>query len=348
MTQDNAALTKVFSSILSQEGITAPIQRIDVKGLRDEPGFHWSNPGLKSVSVIAGDRDFSFVVKRLGKHAKREVLVYRFLCSYEGFPIPRLFHDVYDDDKGEYWIVVEQCAGRSFDREEPFWEQCGLLLARIHAAFWDKTGALPDLFRIERPPDRAWTAVKKFLSFLDSLPAEEAVALEHAAGPILSDLRDTLEGVNRERLPVAAPPANCLIHKAFHPPEIMWRQMDEGYMPVAVDWEVARIGAPQEDFATAGQLLAQGDEGLVRVLVDSYLDELKRHGICVSGDQFLVAVRGDAILGQLEITPWLISQYLRQYDDESFAKWCEWAIGRIPQLLGYIRCGIGVGDLHQG
>ena len=348
MKQDNATLTRIFSFILSQEGITAPIQWINVKGLRDEPGFHWSNPGLKSVSVTAGNRHFSFVVKRLGKRAKREVLVYRFLSNYEGFPIPRLFHNMYDDDKGEYWIVTECCIGRPFDRKEQFWEQCGLLLARIHVAFWDKTDALPDLFRTEPPTDRTWTAVKKLIGFLDSLPGEETVALEHVAGPTLSDLRTALEGVSHERLPVAPPPANCLIHKSFHPPEIMWRQTDEGYVPVAVDWETARIGAPQEDFRVAGQLLAQGEDGLVQVLLDSYLDELNTHGISLSRDQFLIAVRGDAILDQMETTPWLVSEYLRRRDDKSFAKWCEWVVKEIPRILGYMRCGIEEGEICQG
>ena len=87
MKQDSATLNRVFSAILSREGITAPIESLGVEGLRDEPGFHWSNPGLKAVSVIAGYRHFSYVVKRLGEHAKREVLVYRELSSYEGFPI---------------------------------------------------------------------------------------------------------------------------------------------------------------------------------------------------------------------------------------------------------------------
>ncbi len=120
MKYDDATLTRLFSSILSLEGISAPIQRIDVNDLRDEPGFHWSNLGFKSVSVTAGNRHFPFVVKRLGKHAKGEVMVYRFLSNYQEFPIPRLFHDMYDDDKREYWIVMERCIGRSLAHKEQF------------------------------------------------------------------------------------------------------------------------------------------------------------------------------------------------------------------------------------
>ena len=348
MEQDNATLNRVFSDILSREGITVPIQRIEVEGLRDEPGFHWSNPGLKAVSVIAGDRRFSYVVKRLGEHAKREVLVYRALSCYQGFPIPRLFHDVYDGEKGEYWIVTERCVGRPFERQEEFWEQSGLLLARMHAAFWGKTSALPDLFRLERLPDRAWTAVKKMEKGLYSLPAVEMAVLKDVAGPILSDLRDTLEGVGHGSLPVAPPPANCLIHKAFHPPEIMWRRVDERYTPVAVDWEAARVGAPEEDFATAGSLLARGEDDLVKVFVGSYLDELNIRGISLSGDQFLVAVRREALLGQMEGVPWLVSQYLRKRGDEAYAAWCKWVVKGIPVMLSFIRRGIEEGELYRG
>ena len=348
MTQDIAMLKGVFSTILSREGITAPIQQFDVEGLRDEPGFHWSNPGLKSVSMTAGDRQFSIVVKRLGEHAKREVLVYRALSGHEGFPIPRLFHSVYDDEKAEYWIVTERCVGRPFDCQEPFWEQCGLLLARIHAAFWRRTDALPDLFLIERAPARALTVVRKLIDFLDSLSAGDAGALSHVAGSILSELRPALARVKRERLPVAHPPAKCLIHRAFHPPEIMWRRLDEGYTPVAVDWEQARIGAPQEDFATAGSLLARGEDDLVQVFVGSYLDELNTHGIPLSGEECLISVRSEALLGQMETAPWLVSQYLRKRDEATFAGWCKWVVKELPVVLGYIQRGVEEGDLYGG
>lgn len=46
MKKEETALKNVFSSILSNEGFTSTIDRIDIQGLRDEPGFHWSNPGL--------------------------------------------------------------------------------------------------------------------------------------------------------------------------------------------------------------------------------------------------------------------------------------------------------------
>lgn len=115
MKQDDIAMNVVFSAILQREGVAAPIEKINAQELRDEPGFHWSNPGLKLVHVTAGVRQFAFVVKRLGKHARREVLVYRFLSNHPAFPIPRLFHDVYDDSRDEYLIVTERCIGRPID-----------------------------------------------------------------------------------------------------------------------------------------------------------------------------------------------------------------------------------------
>ena len=346
--QEDPTLTTVFSSILSQQGITDPIQKIDVQGLHDEPGFHWSNPGLKVVSVTAGERNFSYVVKRLGRHAKREVLVYRFLSNYETFPIPRLFHDVYNDDTEEYWIVTEKCIGRPLARKEQFWEECGVLLSRIHAAFWGKIDALPSLFHLERPSHRRHTIVKDLREFFDSLSATEAATVEQITGPAaLNDTRTALQRVNLERLPAVAPPMNCLIHKSFHPPEIMWRQTGEGYVPVGVDWETARVGAPQEDFGVVGQLLAKGEEDLFQVLLSTYLDELGGHGISLPREPFLAAVRGEAAQDQMKLAPWLVSQYIKRSDDESFAGWCDWAAQEIPRILEYVRRHVATGEVYQ-
>ncbi|MBN1402102.1 MAG: aminoglycoside phosphotransferase family protein [Anaerolineae bacterium] len=340
-------LGPVLSATLARQGITQPIDRIEVEGLRDEPGFHWSNPGLKLLTVTVGDWRGSFVVKRLGAHARREVLVYRFLADYPDFPLPRLYHSIYDEENGEYWILMERCVARPLGGQTQFWEQCGLLLARIHAAFWDHTDDLPALFHLERPPERAWTAAQKLRVFLSSLAEADRLALDQIAGQALEELRPALEHVHRERLPTEPPPDRCLIHKSFHPPEIMWRETEAGYPQVAVDWETARVGAPQEDFRAAGGLLAQGEQGLCDVLVSTYLDELARHGIHLPRDPFWIAVRHEALLDEMATVPWLVAQFLRRRDDELFSVWCDWVVQEIPRLLGHIARAIKAGDLER-
>lgn len=346
MKKEETILKNVFSSILSNEGITTPIDRIDVEGLRDEPGFHWSNPGLKSIRVTVGETELNFVVKRLGEHSKREVLIYRFLADYPKFPMPRLFHNIYDDEKNDYWFVTERCVGRSFSKSEDFWRECGLLLARIHAIFWEKTNSLPDLFNPPRESDRALRMVENLIAFIDGLSKQEIADLPEAIGPILDDLRVTLVDVDYERLPSEPPPVKCLIHKSFHPPEIMWREVDDGFLPLAVDWETARIGAPQEDFGVIGQLLSQGEEYLVRVLLDAYLNELSKWGVSLSFSSFMADVRREAILGQLSVAPWLVTEFLKRRDEKAFAEWSEWAAREIPCGLAYLRKGILDGDLY--
>ena len=77
--------------------------------LADEPGFHWSDPGIYSLAFNAGGRQHRCVMKRLGQHSKREVLIYRFLSVFEEFPMPKLYYSMTDDVTEDYWFLMEQC-----------------------------------------------------------------------------------------------------------------------------------------------------------------------------------------------------------------------------------------------
>ena len=343
----DTSLTDVFAAILTQQGITAPIDGIEVQGLHDEPGFHWSNPGLKAVTVTAGGHDHPFVVKRLRERSKREVLVYRFLSGYPDFPAPRLYHHVYDDAEREYWVVIERCVPRPLGSQEAFCEQCGLVLARLHAAFWDRTDALPDFFHQQRTTARSWAAVLKLSGYPGSLSQKDRAALVEIAGAIVGDLEAALGGIDRAWLESTPPAARCLIHKAFHPPEIAWREVSDGYEPVAVDWETATVGAPQEDFRVAGTLIAEGKEPLVQALMDAYHAELGAHAIALPRETFDADALRYALVDQMEMMPWLLSQYLRRRGDESYAGWCAWAAQAIPHTLAHIRGSIEKGHLHR-
>ncbi|UCH42138.1 MAG: hypothetical protein JSW16_04740, partial [Dehalococcoidales bacterium] len=192
-------LNSVFQSILSTSGVTAPVEKLEIEGVADEPGLHWSNPGVKQVSVYADGKYHQFVLKRLGEHSKREILVYRFLSARNGFPIPRLYHDVYDEKTKEFWMVIERCAGRDFPNPGGFYEQCGLLLARIHASFWGKFDILPDFFQTKKDKERLRRAIDILTDFLGSLPEQDIVTLDKELGMSIDYLHSTLQKVPRER-----------------------------------------------------------------------------------------------------------------------------------------------------
>lgn len=346
---EESAFTGVFASIISKEGITDPIDRLELEGIHDEPGFHWSNPGVKLVSAYACGQRYPFVLKRLGEHSKREVPVYRFLSVQEAVPAPKLFHDMYDDDRKEYWIIIERCVGREFDRPEDFWEQCGLLLARIHAPFWDRTDALPDFFHMDMETERLRKAVEKANGFLESLEAQEKADLEHETGFSLSSLHSVLKGVNRERLPDPPDAGHCLIHGSFHSPEIMWRDTPDGYMPVGVDWERSRAGIPAEDLAfSVNTLLAKGEDSLFGVLLDTYLSELGRHGSTLSRDSIEASICYENLVHTMSaLIPFLLPTLLRVRHDEAYREWCLWARQDIPQSLRFLQSEIESGRIYE-
>lgn len=338
----------VFASILSRNGITAPLEKLEIEGVHDEPGFHWSNPGVKMVSAFAGGKRYPFVLKRLDEHSKREALVYRFLSGQEGFPIPRLFHDMYDDDRKEYWIVIEQCVSRDFTRPEDFWKQCGLLLARIHVAFWGRVDTLPRFFYIDIETERLRKAVDSLTGFLESLSSQENEILDNELELSLSNLRSALDGVVRERLPELSRVGRCLLHGAFHSPEIMWREISGEYVPLGVDWERSKVGIPAQDLAVGvSKLLAKGEDALFAKFLDTYLSELSVHGVTLARDEILSSVRHEALAHMMAAEiPFVLQTYLRVRHDEAFTEWCQWLRQDIPDSLQFIQSEIESGRIY--
>jgi hypothetical protein len=339
----------VFSSILLENWIKAPLEKIDIEGVHDEPGFHWSNPGVKMVSALAGGKSYPFVLKTLGEHSKREILVYRFLSGQEGFPIPRLFHDVYDEDRKEYRMVIERCVGRSFFRPEDFWVQCGLLLTRIHSIFWNKVDILPDFFNAEIDTERLRKAVDRLSVFLSSLSTKEIGVLEDELGISLSNLFSVLDGVVRESLLELPGTDRCLIHGAFHQPEIMWRETSGGYIPLGVDWERCRVGTPPEDLAfSVISLLAKGENTLFNTFLDTYLSESGKYGISLDRDEVSASVRYEALIQLIAANiPFLLQTYLRVRNDKGFAEWCRWLKQDIPYSVQFIHSYIESSRIYR-
>lgn len=355
MKSDDITLTKAFSSILSLEGISDPIERLEIKGLQDQPGFHWSNPGVKLVSVSAGGKCFSFVLKRLHENSKREVLVYRFLSGQEVFPIPRLFYDVYDEDRKEYWIVIEQCSEHQFPKPEDFWKQIGLLLARIHATYWDKAHTLPGFFHVDgvlidyidptvkrqsrMKTGRLQKAMDMLTGFLESLEAQEAAILKEDLGLPVSNLLSSLASVEREHLPLTPEINRCLTHGAFHPPEIVWREVADELIPVGVDWERSRAGVPGEDLRTSvNNLLAKGKEDLFATLMDTYLSEMDRHGISASREKVEASARYENMVHTMRAEiPFISRTYLNVHNNDEFTEWCRWVRQNLPDQLRFLQ-----------
>jgi hypothetical protein len=343
---DPHAIPEYLRSFLGQEGIDHDAS-VDVSGFHDQPGFHWSNPGIKLVTVTAGDDRKSYVVKRLAPHARREVLIYRALSDRPDFPMPRLLHSIYDEVAKEYSLILELGMSDPTVLGVAFWHQAGLLLARIHASYWESTEALPDVFRTERPREEAWIAVQDLLAYLRDLSPAEQAEISADGAQLAAQLACALAQVRAAALPAEPPPARCLVHAAFHPPEMVWRQTDAGCMPIAVDWEKACIGVPEDDFLVVASLTAEGNVDALRELRDSYFAEMRCLGISLVEDELWSACRQQALIHELRLIPWLLGQYLEHREDDAFTDWCRWARGVIPGALAYVRDSIADGTLYR-
>lgn len=342
---DILKLHPIFASILLKNGITDPIDKIEIQGIEDEPGLHWSNPGLKKILLSVQDRSFSYVVKTLGEHSKREILVYRFLANKHNFPMPDLYHDVLKEDEKEYWIVIEECLSREFSASEAFWEQVGILLGSIHCQFWNRTDDLPEFFSITPKVAEMAQAFRIFSDFLESLNPEEKELLERDVMFSSDDMKKVLEGVDYNSILERTDTAKCLVHGAFHHPEIMWIKRENKYRPVGVDWEQARIGVPGEDLRIGADLLAEEDLRSFDTLFDTYLEIMNANRIEISRDELVTAARRKKLIHRMgnEI-PWLLRQYLIVCEDIQFANWCQWVRNNMPNKLEFMKSEIK-GDL---
>lgn len=328
---------QMFADILSAHGPRPEIERFRVEGFREIPGVHWSNPSLKKVVVCWEGKERHFVVKTLHEKSKREVLIYRFLSGLEHFPIPRLFHSVYDDEREAYWIVLECCEpnGESPFQKREEWERVGLLLARIHARYWNKTDRLPDLFTIthRKPPLRS--VRKNMVSFLERLCANDRKVLESEIYPDLDRFVQAVGAVDDDYFSREVSAGCCLIHGAFHAPEIVTRRTPDGRVPLGVDWECARIGRPEEDLALAGSMKILSNPGKEHFesALGAYISEMRNMGAEIDKSQLVQAVLPESLHKMMKNVPWTTGVYLARRNDETFSLWCDWFRRSMPKTL---------------
>jgi aminoglycoside phosphotransferase (APT) family kinase protein len=310
----------------------------EIRGLRDEPGFHWANPGIKEVTVHLGDTQHAMVLKSLTEQSRREVLVYRFLDQQQGFPSPRLYDSGYDEDGRDFWIVTERCVGKDCGGTAGFHHEIGILLARIHAAFWNRTDALPSLFHQPRGDGGMAAALGRLRKFVQALTRDQSGQLDDDLNGVFAALVAAQKGMEPEYPGTDSRAPRCLIHGAFHPPEIMWRERSGRYDPVGVDWESSYAGQPEEDFAAvSGKLFSREDEVSLQALYDAYGSEMKHREICVDVKALRLAVRRLAVVHMLGTTiPFVAQQYLRKAGDSDFSKWLVWAKEELSHSVRFV------------
>jgi len=328
---------ELFTNILSRHGSRAEIEHLRVERFREIPGVHWSNPGLKRVVVCCDGKERQFVVKTLHEKSKREVLIYRFLSGLEDFPIPRLFHSVYDDEREAYWIVLECCEpnGESPFQKREEWERVGLLLARTHGRYWNKTDRLPELFTFTHRKHSLGSVRKNMVSFLERLCGHDRKVLQSEIYPDLDGLARVVAAVDDDYLSEEVSAGCCLVHGAFHAPEIVTRRTPEGRVPLGVDWECARIGRPEEDLALAGaaRILSQRGRGHCEAVLRAYISEMRNMGAEVHTSQLVKAMLPESLHKMMRNVPWLTGVYLARRNDETFRLWCDWFRRSMPKTL---------------
>jgi aminoglycoside phosphotransferase (APT) family kinase protein len=170
---------------------------------------------------------------------ERELGVYRELLPGAGLGTARHVGEVWDDEHGRHWLLLELVEGVLLrDLELERWIAPLEWLGRLHARFagaWD--GSPPPPF-LERHDERF---------FHDK--AERALAVVAARAPRLAtrmaSVRERLHGV----MPVLTGGPSVLVHGAFLPANVIVAP-GEPERICAVDWELAAAGAPAYDLAS--------------------------------------------------------------------------------------------------
>ncbi|MFW9879278.1 MAG: hypothetical protein ACFFG0_39880 [Candidatus Thorarchaeota archaeon] len=90
-------MTNRFTKNFFEEVISKRTKKpIKIEGLKiesyyDDPGLHWSNPGVKKVSISTSGEEIELFIKVLQERSKREILVCKFLREFPNFPIPKVY-----------------------------------------------------------------------------------------------------------------------------------------------------------------------------------------------------------------------------------------------------------------
>jgi len=343
---DISELCDVLAVVLRGWGVTDSIEECVVEGLRDEPGFHWSNPGVCSVAFQAGGKQYRCVMKRLGQHSKREVPIYRFLSAFTEFPMPKLYYAMFDDVSEDYWFLIEQCvAYPSATQASVFWEQVGRLLGHIHGRFWGRADSLPRVFHLRRPRETPRCLLDALLTDVKSLDGRSAEIVRQEIGLSSQVTFSASARADGEFSVVKSSSVKCLVHGAFHAPEIMWRLVSGKYDPVAVDWEKSRVGWPEDDLAVCGSLLAEGREELASILMQTYFTSLSSYEVCPDCNVILEASREAGLALKLKTSRWILRQYLKMREEESYGEWLRWAREELRLSLEWVSDEMGIARL---
>ncbi len=105
---DNKFTKTFFENIISkQTNNPTEIKKLSIESYLDDPGFHWSNPGIKKVSITTTRGEIELIIKILHEKSKREILIYRFLSEFQGFPIPKVYYTEYNESVNLYVLITE-------------------------------------------------------------------------------------------------------------------------------------------------------------------------------------------------------------------------------------------------
>jgi aminoglycoside phosphotransferase (APT) family kinase protein len=169
---------------------------------------------------------------------ERELRVYRELLPDADLATARHLGEVWDDDAGRHWLLLEHVEGpvvRDLDLEH--WAAPLEWLGQMHARFagaWD------------RSPAPAFLASHDERFFRRE--ADEALAAIMRCAPRLGRRMETVRERFERVLPVLAAEPHTLIHGAFVPANVI---VAPGEPPriCPVDWELAAVGSPFYDVA---------------------------------------------------------------------------------------------------
>jgi hypothetical protein len=330
---DNIFTKSFFEKIISKKtNNPINIKNLSIDNYLDDPGFHWSNPGVKKVSITTNRDEIELIIKILHDKSKREVLIYRFLSEFHDFPIPKVYYTEYNENTKFYVLIIEFGVGiGNWPFKEPQIKLCGLLLARIHSYFWNETNKIPKLFIQKSYYNSRYKSKDNTVSFLNNLKNKDLKTIKRII-PNLNILKQSIESLDEDFFITEPITDWTLIHGAFHPPEIVLRKEKHEKVPLGVDWETSRIGHPGEDLAgISGQLAYWGEPHFYKLLIDSYCTEMINHGIIVDREDLEKEILVENIIKSVRNLPWLWNQYFKNKNEKNYASWISWFEESIPK-----------------
>ena len=201
-----------------------------------------------------------------GMKAEREFNIMHRLAS-AGYPVPRVYsYEAGSETLGSPFIVMERIRGSTlwdifFSSPKGKWGEVLAVNARLMA----------QLHRI--PPAKVLPGFdsvrtrRRILARIDEESEElDRYGLDGAFSPLTDWLRENVRGITES--------PSCIIHRDFHPRNILLRQNGS---PVVIDWATCTVGDYREDLCWTGLLAGTFiDEALKRAVYDSYAKASER------------------------------------------------------------------------